>query len=169
MCWDELSKTAATSYFICVLEVSPNCPVPLWEAVQDQQMDLTQAPFKLLLLLLSLRVGEILYTLFKSGVSTSRSSKSLQSCPTVCDPIDSSPPGSLVPGILRSRILEWVAISFPNAWKWKMKVESLCCVRLLATSWTAAYQAPPSVGFSRQEYWSGMPLPCLPEAHCCCC
>ena len=85
--------------------------------------------------------------------------KSLQSCPTLCDPIDSSPPGSSVPGILQARTLEWVAIAFSNAWKWKVKVKSLSRVRLLATPWTAAYQAPPSMGFSRQEYWSGVPLP----------
>ena len=83
--------------------------------------------------------------------------KSLQSCPTLCDPIDGSPPGSPVPGILRARTLEWVAISFPNAWKWKVKVKSFSRVRFLATPWTAAYQAPPSMGFSRQEYWSGVP------------
>ena len=83
--------------------------------------------------------------------------KSFQSCPTLCDPIDGSPPGSPIPGILQARTLEWVAISFSNAWKWKVKVKSLSCVRLLATPWTVAYQAPPSVGFSRQEYWSGVP------------
>ena len=85
--------------------------------------------------------------------------KSLQSCPTLCDPTDGSPPGSPVPGILQATILEWVAISFSSAWKWKVKVKSLSHVRLLATSWTAAYQAPPSMGFSWQEYWSGVPLP----------
>ena len=85
--------------------------------------------------------------------------KSRQSCPTLCDHIDGSPPGSPVPGILQARTLEWVAISFSNAWKWKVKVKLLSCVRLLATPWTAAYQAPPSMGFSRQEYWSGVPLP----------
>ena len=85
--------------------------------------------------------------------------KSLQSCLTLCDPIDGSPPGSPVPGILQARTLESVAISFSNAWKWKVKVKSLSRVRLLATSWTAAYQAPPSMAFSRQEYWSGLPLP----------
>ena len=85
--------------------------------------------------------------------------KSLQSCPTLCDPIDGSPPGSPVPGILQARTLEWVAISFTNAWKWKAKVKSLSRVRLSATPWTAAYQAPPPMGFSRQEYWSGVPLP----------
>ena len=85
--------------------------------------------------------------------------KSLQSCPTPCDPIDGSTPGSAVPGILQARTLEWVAISFSNAWKWKVKVKSFSHVRLLVTPWTAAYQAPPSMGFSRQEYWSGVPLP----------
>ena len=85
--------------------------------------------------------------------------KLLQSCPTLCDPIDSCPPGSPVPGILQARTLEWVAISFSNAWRWKEKVKSLSHAWLLATPWTAAYQAPPSMGFSRQEYWSGVPLP----------
>ena len=85
--------------------------------------------------------------------------KSLQSCPTLCDPIDSSPSGSTVPGILQARTLERVAISFSNAWKWKVKVKSLSRVGLLGTPWTAAYQAPPSMGFSRQEYWSAVPLP----------
>ena len=85
--------------------------------------------------------------------------KSLQSCPTLCDPIDSSPPGSPVPGILQARTLEWVSISFSNAWKWKVKVKSLSHVQLLVTLWTAANQAPPSMGFSRQEYWSGVPSP----------
>ena len=85
--------------------------------------------------------------------------KSLQLCLTLCDPIDGSPPGSPVPGILQARTLEWVAISFSNAWKWKVKGKSLNCVRLFATPWTAAYQAPPSMGFSRQDYWSGVPWP----------
>ena len=87
--------------------------------------------------------------------------QSLQSCPTLCDPIDSSPPGSTVPGILQTRTLEWAAISFSNAGKWKVKVKLLSRVRLLATPWNAAYQAPPSMWFSRQEYWSGVPLPSL--------
>ena len=77
--------------------------------------------------------------------------KSLKSCPTLCDPIDGSPPGSPVPGILQARTLEWVAISFSNAWKWKVKVKSLSHVRPSATPWTAAHQAPPSMGFSRQK------------------
>ena len=84
--------------------------------------------------------------------------KSLQSCLTLCDPIDGSPRGSPVPGILQARTLEWVAISFSNAWKWKAKVKSLSRVRLLVTPWTTAHQAPPSMEFSRQEYWSGVPL-----------
>ena len=85
--------------------------------------------------------------------------KSLQSCPTLCDPIDGGLPGSPIPGILQARTLEWVAISFSSAWKWKVKVKSLSRVRLLATPWAAAYQAPPSMGFSKQEYWSGVPVP----------
>ena len=84
--------------------------------------------------------------------------KSLQSCPTLCDPIDGSPQGSSVPEILQARTLEWVAISLSNAWKWKVKMKSLSRVRVLATPWTVAYQAPPSMGFPRQEYWSGVPL-----------
>ena len=87
--------------------------------------------------------------------------KLLQSCPTLCDPIDGSPPGSLVPGILQARTLEWVAISFSNARKWKVRVKLLICVRLFETSWSAAYQAPLSVGFSRQENWSRLSLPSL--------
>ena len=90
-------------------------------------------------------------------VSHAAAAKSLQSCPTLCDPIAGSPPGSPVPGILWARTLEWVVISFSNAWKWKVKVKSLSRVWPLA--WTAAYQAAPSMGFSRQEYWSGVPLP----------
>ena len=85
--------------------------------------------------------------------------KSLQSCLTLCDPIDGSPPGSPAPGILQARTLEWVTISFSNSWKWKVKVKSLSRVRLLATPWTAAYQAPPSMGFSRQEYWNVLSWP----------
>ena len=85
--------------------------------------------------------------------------KSLQSCPTLCDPIDGSPTGSPVPGILQARTLEWVAIFFSNAWKWKAKVKLLSRVQQVVTPWTAAYQAPLSMGFSRQEYWSGVSLP----------
>ena len=87
--------------------------------------------------------------------------KSLQSCPTLCDPTDGSPLGFPVPGILQARTLEWVAISFSNAWKWKVKVKSRSRVWLFETLRTAAYQAPPSMEFSRQEYWSGVPSPSL--------
>ena len=92
-------------------------------------------------------------------VATAAAAKSLQSCLTLCDPIDGSPPGSPVPGILQARVLEWVGISFSNAWKRKVKVKSLSHVQLFTTPWTAAHQAPPSMGFSRQEYWSGVPSP----------
>ena len=85
--------------------------------------------------------------------------KSLQSCPTLCNPRDGSPSGSPVPGILQARTLEWVAISFSNAWKWKVKVKSLIRVRLFTTPWTEAHQAPPFMEFSQQEGWSGVPLP----------
>ena len=94
-----------------------------------------------------------------AAAAAAAAAKSLQSCPTLCDPIEGSPQGFPIPGILQARTLEWVAISFSNAWKWKVKVRSLSRVWLLATPWTAAYQAPLSVGFSRQEYQSGVPLP----------
>ena len=84
---------------------------------------------------------------------------SLQSCPTLWDPSDGSPPGSPVTGILQERTLEWVAISLSNVWKWEVKVKSLSHVRLLAAPWTEACQAPPAMGFSRQEHWSGSPVP----------
>jgi len=93
------------------------------------------------------------------AAAAAAAAKSLQSCPTQCDPIDGSPPGSPIPGILQARTLEWVAISFSNVWKWKVKVKSLSHVRLFSTPWTATYQAPLSMGFSRQEYWSGVPSP----------
>ena len=92
-----------------------------------------------------------------SSFVTAAVAKSLQSCLTLCDPIDSSPPGSPIPGILQARTLEWVATTFSNAWKWKVKVKSLTRVQLLETPWTAAHQAPPSMGFSRQESWSQGP------------
>ena len=85
--------------------------------------------------------------------------KLLQLCLTLCDPIEGSPPGSPILGILQARTPEWVAISFSNAWKWKVKVKSLSHVQPTVTPWTAAHQAPPSMGFSRKEYWSGVPLP----------
>ena len=101
------------------------------------------------------------------ALAAAATAKSLQSCLTLCDPIDGSPPGSSIPGILQARTLEGVAVSFSNAWKWKVKVKLLSRTWLLATAWTAAYQAPPSMGFSRQEYWSGLPLPSPSFAHTC--
>ena len=97
------------------------------------------------------------FSLFPTTITT----KSFQSCPTLCDPIDGSPPGFPIPGILQARILEWVAICFSSAWKWKVKVKLLSRVQLFMTPWTVDYQAPLSMGFPRQEYWSGVPLPSL--------
>ena len=91
-------------------------------------------------------------------VAAAAPAKSIQLCLTLCDPMDCSLQGFSDNEILQERTLEWVAISFSNAWKWKVKVKSLSHVRLLATPWTAAYQAPPSIRFSRQQYWSGVPL-----------
>ena len=109
-------------------------------------------------IILNIEIYPLLAFLFNRLLNFA-AAKSLQSFPTLCDPIDSSPPGSPVPGILQARTLEWVAISFSNAWKWKVKGKSLSRVRLLATPWTVAHQTSPSMGFSRQEYWSGVPLP----------
>ena len=102
------------------------------------------------------------HILHHSPVGTPAAAKSLQSCPTLCDPMDCSPPGFSIHGILQARTLKWVAISFSNAWKWKVKVKSLSRVWLLATPQTAAYRAPLSMGFSRQQWWSGVPLPSPP-------
>ena len=99
------------------------------------------------------------------AAAAAAAAKSLQSCPTLWDPMDGSSPGSAVPGILQARTLEWVAISFSNAWKWKVKVKSLSRVQLFATPWTEAHQAPPSMGFSRQEYWVGCHC-LLQKIHC---
>ena len=101
----------------------------------------------------------IVFTVCSDWKTAAAAAKSFQSCPTLCDPIDGSPPGSPVPGSLQTRTLEWVAISSSSAGKGKVKVKLLSRVRLFATPWTAAHQAPPPMGFSRQEYWSGVPLP----------
>ena len=93
------------------------------------------------------------------AAAAAAAAKSCQSCPTLWDPRDGSPPGSAVSRILQARTLEWVTISFSNAWKWKVKMKSLSCVQLIVTPWTVACQAPPFMGFSRQEYWSGLPFP----------
>ena len=109
---------------------------------------------------------ETRYNILNSGSLAAAAAKSLQSCQTLCDPRDVSPSGSPVPGILQARTMEWAAISFSNVSKWKVKVKSLSRVQLLATPWAAAHQAPPSLGFSRQEYWSGVPLPSSLDALC---
>ena len=106
----------------------------------------------------TMNIGISFYATSKAAAAA----KSLQSCPTLCDPIDGSPPGSPIPGILQARTLQWVAISFSNACKWKVKVKLLSHVWLLMTPWSIAHQAPLSMGFSRQEYWSGVPLPSPP-------
>ena len=137
-CWRRLLRvpwTARRSNHLILKEISPE--------------------YSLEELMLKLKLQYFGYLMWRTAAAAA---KSLQSCPTLCDPIDSSPPGSPVPGILQARTLEWVAISFSNAWKWKVKVKSLSRVWLLATPWTAAYQAPPPMGFSRQESWSGVPL-----------
>ena len=113
----------------------------------------------LFLFYLILSVHGLICPLFFFLSFAAAAARSLQSCPTLYDPVDSSPPGSPVPGILQAKTLEWVAISFSNAWKWKVKVKPFSHVQLFATPGTVAHQAPPFVGFSRQEYWSGVPLP----------
>ena len=100
--------------------------------------------------LTSLDPGHSPFAFCCNHIAAAAAAKSLQSCPTLCDHVDVSPPGSPVPGI-----------SFSNAWKWKVKVKSFSGVWLLATLWTVAKQALLSIGFSRQEYWSGLPLPSL--------
>ena len=104
-------------------------------------------------------ISVVFFPKTQSAAAAADAAKSLQLCPTLCSPIDGSPTGSSIPGILQARTLEWVAISFSNAWKWKVEVKLLSHVQLFATPWTAAYQAPPSMGVSRQEYWNGVPLP----------
>ena len=105
------------------------------------------------------KISKVLSIFIYHAAAAAAAAKSLQSCPTLWDPTDGSTPGSALPGILQTRTLEWVAISFSNTWKWKVKVKSLSCVRPSVTPWTAAFQAPLPMGFSRQEYWSGVPLP----------
>ena len=137
-------------------------PFPSLQAGKGKLNHLYEARWKCILVLFPRRKNKLLFQV-KGGpdgmFAAAAAAKSLQSCPTLCDPIDGLPPGSPVPGILQARTLEWVPISFSNAGKWKAKVKSLSHVRLFATPWTVAYQAPPSTGFSRQEYWSGFPFP----------
>ena len=149
-------------YYYCL--VANLCPTPLWphglicSPPASSVHGISQA-----------RILEWVAIFFSRGSSWPRdqtrisiaaaAAKSFQLCLTLWDPMDCSPPGSLVPGILQARTPEWVAISFSKAWKWKVKVRSLSGVWLLATPWTADYQAPPSMGFSGQQYWSGVSLP----------
>ena len=121
------------------------------------QLVMWQGTYYLLIYYISFLKDLILGNVFYMTAAAA-AAKSLQSCPTRRDPIEGSLPGSPVPGILQARTLEWVAISFSNRWKWKVQVKLLSCVWLVATPWTAAYQAPPSMGFSRQEYWSRVPF-----------
>ena len=143
--------------FLLAADVSKHCLCP-WVRQQSQKVQVptdSQWPWSFGFLCLNydhcfnLSLSYMLLLLLLSHFSRVR----------LCNPMDGSPPGSPILGILQARTLEWVAISFSNAWKWKVKVKSLIRVWLLATPWTAAYQAPPSMGISRQEYWSGVPLP----------
>ena len=147
----------SSSYFspVCYLEAISSVSLP-----KESHLPSQCTYCSLFSLLGSLRKQTNKKQLSLTGlVPAAAAAKSLQSCPTLCGPIDGSPLGSPVPGILQARTLEWVAISFSNAWKWKVKVKSPSHVRLFETPWTTAYQAPPSMGFSRQEYLSGVPLP----------
>ena len=102
--------------------------------------------------------GPGIESVFLTSPALAAAAKSLQSCLTLCDPIDGSPPGSPVPGILQARTLEWLPLPSPMC-EVKSESEVAQSCPTLRTLWTAAYQAPPSMGFSRQEYWSGVPLP----------
>ena len=133
--------------------------VPCWAMQCEWLLHAHVRPVSSCLCLVSSDYCPWLQVPINSLAAAAAAAKSLQSCPTLCDPIDGSPLGSVVPGILQARTLEWVAISFANAWKWKVKMKSLSRFLLFATPWTVAYQAPLSMGFSRQEYWSRLPLP----------
>ena len=142
-------------WFLCLHNSFHNHAEAVWSFFQiasvDQQKALESCCYKII----SNTTSKFIST---AAAAAAAAAKSLQSCPTLCDPRDGSPPGSPVPGILQARALEWGAISFSNAWKWKVKAKLLSRVRLLATPWTAAHQAPPSLGLPRQEHWSGLPL-----------
>ena len=140
-------------FYIFVLQLSSGIGKNVWVV----STGLSHSLF--LIALHALACIKALVSAARGSIFMNAASKSLQSCPTLCDPRDGSPPGSPVTGILQPKTLEWVAVSFSNAWKWKVKVNSLSRVWLSVTPWTAAHQAPLSMGFSRQEYWSGVPLP----------
>ena len=138
----------------------PSCPEPLWLMfILFRVFSLICSYNWLPLTFQVLTWIPLSQRVFPQTILSKCKSKSLQLCPTLCDPIDDSPPGTPIPGILQARTLEWVATSFSNAWKWKVKVKLLSRVRLLATPWTATHQAPLSMEFSRQEYRSWVPLP----------
>ena len=150
------THTLLQSLALCLRNSKPSVHIGSLGSVIGRCTDLVRCPDMIMLVISKpflLNRSEVNLTAAVAAV------KSLQSCPTPCDPMDSSPPGSAIPGILQARTLEWVAISFSSAWKWKVKVKSLSHVWLFMTPCTAAHQAPLSVGFSRQEYWSGVPLP----------
>ena len=98
---------------------------------------------------------------FPAAAAAAAAAKSPQSCPTLCDPIEGSPLGSSVPGILQARILEWVAISFSNARKLKSESEVAQSCPTLSDPMDCSLPGSSVHGFSRQEYWSGVPLPSL--------
>ena len=149
-------KTTVIFFFVSsiVLEILSHDPLPE-TAYRCASLSLKVPRFN------NCKEVTVLYHLWSLRVYKYCCCCSLQSCPTLWDPIDGSPPGSPIPGILQARTLEWVAISFSNAWKWKVKAKFLSRVGLLATPWTAAYQALPSMGFSKEEHWCGVPLPSL--------
>ena len=127
---------------------SKNIGVGCHFLLQSQPMDWTRLSYIVGIFFTASATEELFLTLFSFNTCpAAAAAKSLQSCPTLCDPIDGSPPGSPVPGTIQARTLEWVAISFSNAQNWNVKVKSLSRVRLFPTPWTAAYQAPPSMGF----------------------
>ena len=144
-----------TCLYMCVVKITES----IWEGWQAGELGAPQLVFLGAPQLGSSSTGFSTQTFVWSPDLPAAAAKLLQSCLTLCDPIDGSPRGSPVPGILQARTLEWVAIAFSNAGKWKVKVKSLSLIQLFSTPWTAAHQAPPSMGFSRQEYWSGVPLP----------
>ena len=135
--------------FLYILLLSSLLSQFLWSAMQRYPLFST----------FTLTILKTEMTMEVLNANANANAKSLQSCPTLCDPIDGSPPGSAVPGLLQARILEWVAISFSNAWKRKVKVKSLIRVRLLATPWTTAYQAPLSMDFPGKS--TGVGCHCL--------
>ena len=149
--YSRISKTSPLPQTLLSLAYSsllPSLPTPYWPFLHRVNLIINAAKFPKYISIEITPIHPIPYA-----------AESLQSYLTLCNPIDGSLPGPPVRGILQARTLEWVAISLSNAWKWKVKVKSLSRVQLLATPWTAAHQAPLSMGFSRQEHWSGVPLP----------